>query len=489
VGGAGSLVGSLEGTVDPDAYLLGAGDILTIGFWGDVNRVENVTVNPDGNILLAPVGPVAVDGLSLSEVRELVKSKLAAYYKPSILSVSLVSIRTFQAHVVGMVVTPGAVEVNGVTRVSQAIGMADGFRPGGARRNIRIRRGDSTLRADLTRYMRLGDNDMNPYLRDGDVVVVPVSPGMVEVFGSVFLEGPYEYVDGENLEDMLELAGGLRPEAYTESIEVERFDEIDPTRSRPISVKGEPDSLRNVMLRPGDRIFVRAIPDWHRDASVTVNGEVKYPGVYAIEEGVETLTKLIDRAGGLTAHASLAEATLVRGLYFGRPHPVERELPVLLELDNSRDPKDTDLLKAMSRETKGAEVISFGDVFLSEGEESDYPLVDGDVINIPRASGFIRVSGQVAAPGLVPIKEGADYRYYIRAVGGYASKADQRGTVLIRGTGGQRVKPGSLEVLQGDIIWVPKRPDYSWWGITKDILTVAAQVATVWLVVDSITRD
>jgi polysaccharide export outer membrane protein len=482
-------VGSLEGTLDPDEYTLGAGDVLAIGFWGDVNRLQTVTVNPDGDILVAPVGPISVDGLALGEVRDLVKSRLSAYYRPSILSVSLISIRSFQVHIVGMVASPGAVLVNGVTRVSQAIGMAGGLRQGASQRNITIKRGDAVVPADLTRYFHLGDNGMNPFLKDGDVVFVPPSGGTVSIFGGVFREGVYEFVEGESLADVMAIAGGLRPDAWTESIEIERFEPDDPTVSRPIFVRGEPALLQSMKLAPGDRVFIRAIPDWHEDASVTVQGEVKYPGVYVIEEGIETLSEVIARAGGLTPDASLAEARLLRDLYASRGFPIERELDVLREMDDSRDSKDTDLIKSMSRERKGRMALSFETIFLSEHEDYDPPLMDGDIITIPRASRYIRVSGQVANPGIVTLKDGEDFKYYIREAGGYISKADKRGTVLIRAVGGQRVKPGGQEIRPGDIIWVPRKADHDWWGITKDILTVAAQVATVWLVVDGISRN
>jgi len=487
--------GSLEGTLDPDSYVLGAGDILAIGFWGDVNRVETLTVTPDGDLLVAPVGPVRVDGLTLSDVQRLIRRELAPYYKPGVLSVSLVGIRTFQVHVVGMVEGPGAVVANGVTRVSQAIALAEGLKEGGSRRNITVRRGEEEIPVDLTRYLRLGDNTSNPYLNDGDVVLVPHYQGPVQVSGSVFHPYPYEFVAGESVADLIELAGGFRPEAITDTLTLERFEADDPTASEELILSGDPISLESFKVELGDRVFIRAIPDWHRDAQVRVSGEVKFPGVYVIEEGVETLTDLVERAGGLTDEASLAEARLVRGLYRSRPHPIEREIAGVLETDMTEDWKDSDLTKTLSREPKGTVALDYEALFLSdeEADDDDQPrdvlLMDGDVLDIPRATRLVRVAGQVNNPGLVALVDGEGHNHYIRLAGGYGSKADKRGTVLIRPGGGQRIKAGGREVRAGDIIWVPKRPDYSWWGITKDILTVAAQIATVWLVVDSIAND
>jgi protein involved in polysaccharide export with SLBB domain len=490
-----SIPGSLEGTLDPDSYVLGAGDVLAIGFWGDVNRVETVTVTPDGDLLVAPVGPIRVDDLTLSEVQSLVKRELAPYYKPDILSVSLVSIRTFQVHVVGMVELPGAVMANGVTRVSQAVALAGGLSEGGSRRNITVRRGEDEIAVDLTRYLLLGDNTSNPYLNDGDVVLVPHHQGPVQVSGSVFHPRIYEFVEGESVADMIELAGGFRPQALTDTLTLERFDSVDPTISEELMLSGDMVSLEGFKVELGDRVFIRAIPDWHRDAQVRVSGEVKFPGVYVIEEGVETLTDLIERAGGLTDQASLAEARLVRGLEKERTRPIEREIASTIETDAAEDWKDRDLTKTLSREQKGTVSIDYEALLLRDQEAGDGKgphdvlLMNGDLIDIPRATGLIRVAGQVNNPGLVALVEGEDHNHYIRMAGGYGSKADKRGTVLIRSDGGQRIKAGGREVKAGDIIWVPRRPDYSWWGITKDVLAVAAQLATVWLVVDSISSN
>jgi protein involved in polysaccharide export with SLBB domain len=490
-----SAPGSLEGTLDPDSYVLGPGDIVAIGFWGDVNRVENLTVTPDGDLLVPPVGPIRVDGLTLAEVQNLVKRKLAPYYRPGILSVSLVGIRTFQVHVVGMVQAPGAVMASGVTRVSRAVAMAGGLAEGASPRNIKVRRGGEEIPVDLTRYLRLGDNTSNPYLGDGDVVLVPHYVGPVQVSGSVFEPFRYEFVEGESVADLIELAGGFRPEALTDTLTLERFKADDPTASEKLIVPGDPISLEGFKVELGDRIFVRAVPDWHEDAQVWVTGEVKYPGVYVIDEGVETLTDLIERAGGLTDEASLAEARLIRGLDRDRTRPIEREVYSALNTDITEDWKDRDLTKTLSREMKGTVSLDY-EALLLGGEEKgdddrahDVLLMDGDVLDIPRATRLVRVAGQVNNPGLVPLVQGEGHNYYIREAGGYGSKADRRGTVLIRPGGGQRLKAGGREVKAGDIVWVPKRPDYSWWGITKDVLTVAAQLATVWLVVDSISNN
>jgi len=481
--------GSLEGALDPDVYTLGPGDVLQIGLWGDVNRQEAVTVNPSGEILIPPVGPVDVAGRTLEEVRGMVTEILSDYYRPNILSVSLVSLRTFIVHVVGFVDEPGAVEVNGVTRVSQAIALAGGIQTGGSTRNIVVRRNGEALRADLVAYSQIGDNTFNPFLRDGDAIYVPAWSSSVRLYGSVGRPGVYEFVEGETLAGLLRLGGGFRPEAYREEIEVQRFDPLNSDISKSILLKGAPALLAGFDLKTGDRVFIRAIPGWQDDATVEIVGEVRFPGVYVIDEGHATLSGIIQEAGGLTEDASLAEASLIRTSYERREHPIERELEVLRDLADSFEEDEKDLLKTMGREEKGRVAVSFEEVFLGRGESEDALLFDGDVIEIPRASNYVRVAGQVLNPGLVAVVEGKDYSFYIKEAGGYAPDADRGSTVLIRGASGVKIDPWGKDVSPGDVIWVPLSPERDWWQIAKDVISIGAQIATIWLVVDSVSEN
>jgi protein involved in polysaccharide export with SLBB domain len=168
---------------------------------------------------------------------------------------------------------------------------------------------------------------------------------------------------------------------------------------------------------------------------------------------------------------------------------LDGELGVLRDLPDSYDEKEKDLLKTMGRESKGRVAVSFEEVFVGKDPSGDALLYDGDVIEVPRASNYIRVAGQVLNPGLVTIVGGRDYSFYIKAAGGYAPDADRRSTILIRGTSGVKVEPWGASISPGDVIWVPMRPERDWWQITKDILSIGAQIATIWLVVDSMSGN
>lgn len=484
---SGPGLGSLEGTVSSADYILGPGDVILIGFWGEINRSDRVVINPDGDALVSPVGPLHVSGMPLAEARDLIRENLAPYYRPGVLSVSLVALRTFRVHVVGAVARPGALEANAVTRVSRVIADAGGLAEHGSERNIEIRRKGANLRVDLVRYLLLGDNGANPYLNDGDVVYVPPRAEQVYVYGSVYRQGGYEFIEGESLGDIIGLAGGLRPEAFTDSLEIQRFDSSDPTRSVTQFLSAGPAGLQQFKVASGDRIFVRSLDNWHEDAKVTISGEVLYPGVYVIEEGTETLTSLVARAGGFTERASLAEARLVRGAYASVRYPIEAGIQASGATERGLSEREEQLAQTLSREPKGALSISFEDVFAAGGGTPDLLVYGGDAIDVPRASGSVRVSGQVKHPGLVAYQRGKGYGYYIGQAGGFASGADLGGIRLVTAMNGQLVGAGGAEVRPGDIIWVPRKSDKGFWDVVKDVLTILAQAATIYIVVDQVT--
>jgi protein involved in polysaccharide export with SLBB domain len=481
-----ATAGVLEGTVAADQYIVGPGDVLDVGFWGEVSRSERIEVSPDGDALVSPVGPLHVAGLTLAQTRQLVREKMAPYYRPTILSVSLVALRTFVVHVVGAVAKPGAFEASAVTRVSQAIKLAGGLAEGASERNIQVARGDERLAADLTRYLILGDNKANPFLNDGDVITVPPRLENVYIYGSVYRQGAYEFVEGESLRDLIDLGGGLRPEALASSVELQRFDAASPDLSQAVPLPPDSGGYHAVPLAPGDRVFVRAREGWHRDAKAEVRGEVRFPGVYLIDEGVETLTGLVARAGGLTERASLADASVTRTVYADTKFPVETGIEASKELEGALNERDLELAQTLGREPKGAMSLRFEDIFADRDGRSDLVLVDGDIVVVPKASMSVRVSGQVRVPGLVPYKPGEPYSYYIEMAGGFARGADLGGTRVVTAMAGEMVRVGGTEIRPGDIIWVPRKADRSGWSVLRDVIQLLAQAATIYVVADQI---
>ena len=197
------------------------------------------------------------------------------------------------------------------------------------------------------------------------------------------------------------------------------------------------DPIWDTPLQSGDRLMVRAIPDFHPAREVDIAGEVKYPGPYVIEEGVTRLRDLIDLAGGLTPKASLLEARLVRQNFETEEEDPEFErigsIPVA-----DREEEDNQYFIMKSREKKGQMVIDF--VRLREGDDTQNILLrPGDRVFIPSRKQTVIVSGAASFPGEMVYEEGATVWDYIDQAGGYGWRASEDVVVIKARTGEKKL--------------------------------------------------
>lgn len=177
----------------------------------------------------------------------------------------------------------------------------------------------------------------------------------VLVGGAVRSPGTFTYDPSLQLRDLLYLAGGLRREAAKSRIEVFRLAIADDATTRTlvetITVDDNLDAP-GFVLQPADEIIVRAAAEYEPIESVSLGGEVRYPGRYALLNDNEKISSLIARAGGLTPEAFAAGATLQRdgigyvvlGLDAVDADPNHPANMVLLAGDNLFIPKKNDLV-------------------------------------------------------------------------------------------------------------------------------------------------
>ena len=124
-----------------------------------------------------------------------------------------------------------------------------------------------------------------------------------------------------------------------------RADRAD--RDRPGAVLAG-DAAADLPLQPFDFLVIREMPEWRDQETITIAGEVRFPGIYPITRG-ETLRSVIARAGGLT------DLAFARGSVFTREDLREREqrqLQVLAER-LQRDLAALSLQQAQSGEASG----------------------------------------------------------------------------------------------------------------------------------------
>ncbi|HXF59503.1 MAG TPA: SLBB domain-containing protein, partial [Candidatus Saccharimonadales bacterium] len=143
-------------------------------------------------------------------------------------------------------------------------------------------------------------------------------------------------------------------------------------------------------------------------------------------------------------------------------------------------------LRARERDAVSADLSR---VLASAGAGPDIALLDGDRIVIPRRFPSISVQGEVRSPGLVAFQDGRRLDDYVKAAGGYTDRADKGSTRVTIARTGQQMKPKDAGAIRaGDTVWVPAKPKRSGWATLRDVLTTAAQVATVYLVIQQATK-
>ena len=424
-------------------------------------------------------------GLTLREAKARIEDGLGDIYRNVEISVSLFTVRTMRVSVLGNVLLPGEYTGTALDLAGEMIELAGGLGEGASERNISIRRGGGGFdRVDLVRYRNTGDMDANPPILDGDVVFVPNAVAFVTVDGGVSWPGTYELGHDDTVGDLLEIAGGFARGAVSDTVLLRRF--VDSRTTRSVSVDAsDPESL-SMPLIDGDQVYVRSVTEWRESQRVFIEGEVVHPGPYGINEGVDRLSQVIRRAGGLTELASMRDARIIRET---DPDDVDLALEWLSDVP-VRDMGETERAywKSRTQDEPGTVVSDIGRA-LAGDDRHDVLLMDGDLIQIPKMSLTVKVGGQVANPGFVTYVPGKSYSYYIRAVGGYESGARSNAVKVIRGTNGEWVparRAGDLE--PGEEVWVPERREGAVWRMIREVATFAASVATAYLLIDQATQ-
>jgi protein involved in polysaccharide export with SLBB domain len=213
--------------------------------------------------------------------------------------------RTFQIYLTGQVKTPGPVLATGSNRVADILGEG-AFQDNASRRRVEVAHTDGTVEfADLVRFTRLGSQVANPWLRDGDIIRVPVATEFIWAQGALGRPGMVELGLNDSLLTLFELAGDPSPAAEVDKALLVRWQDAFTPDSMWVRLDDVYDRRTNPQLRDGDRLYVYYLPQYHLQHEVFVYGEVARPGVYPIAEGRHHLSDLVKAVGGFLPTADL----------------------------------------------------------------------------------------------------------------------------------------------------------------------------------------
>jgi protein involved in polysaccharide export with SLBB domain len=347
---------------------------------------------------------------------------------------------------------------------------------------------------------------LNLKLVDGDYIrlfSVIERMATARITGPVAKPGEFAIQPGDTrLADVLHRSGGLlyyaSPEA--EITRVMATPEGPMTERIRVNLKkamaGDP--AHNLLLQMNDYIFVRAVPNWKLYRQVQLKGEVRYPGIYTIEDG-EKLSSVLERAGGFTDKAYPRGAILTRESVREAQEEqiremvnrLERELAAVgaNELSAALTSEEAQILQAEAEQKrqllqKLKETRATGRVTtliappeVIKGTAYDIALEHGDRIYIPANPSTVQVLGSVLNPAAFVYDKALTWRDFIRMAGGYTKDANPDRIYILKADGtAVRVKRS----LQSAAPWVKEFGDEADWSLVEpgDAVIVPQKVAS-----------
>jgi protein involved in polysaccharide export with SLBB domain len=296
----------LERPIDPNKYILGPGDKITISILAEDKINITNTISPIGEVFIPYIGVISVNGLTFDEA----KTQIINYIKSEAIhnakiSVTLQDLRKFKIQITGAVIEPGFYDITPVTRLSEIIKRAEGFHQMAKEFSIIVTHmsGETEI-INYLDYFRNGNLSNNPTFIEGDRIYVPfgnVEKEAVVIRGSISGRG-YDIIEkDESLESFLNRRAEFDENADLNMVVVTR--NIDGKEKIFVVQPGEFSSMK---LLAGDQI------DIMHERGVSVIGFVQNPGGFNYYPGY-TLMDYIGLAGGNSPEGD-ASRSLVKHL-------------------------------------------------------------------------------------------------------------------------------------------------------------------------------
>lgn len=300
----------------PNNYVLGPGDKLNLDIYGYSQATQTATVNTDGFIVLQRAGIVNVAGLNIEEAEKKIKNALSKVYlglnsgngypANTFLKISLIGYRSIKIKITGEVIAPGTYTVTSFTSMLNALYACGGPNDIGTYREIKLIRNNrvvSTL--DLYDVITKGFSKGDMLLKEQDNIQVGPYISRVAVEGNMKRTGLFEILPHENLNVVLNYAGGFDQYAYSDRIKIYRN---TPTERKILDVKS--DEFNKTPIQSGDSLVIGKILDRFENI-VSINGAVFRPGEYSLDNN-KTLSSLIKSAEGLKEESLQGRINIIR---------------------------------------------------------------------------------------------------------------------------------------------------------------------------------
>ena len=372
----------------PQNYVLGPGDQVIVDVYGASQRTIQLTISPEGEIIVPGYGPIQVSGLTVASANAKIRSTLGSRYSSSNVKLTVGNTRTIMINVMGEVRTPGTYHLSAFSTVFHALYMAGGINDLGTLRNIKVyRNGNLISIVDIYEYILNGRLAGNVRLQEGDVIQVGPYDCLVGVTGKVKRPMFYEMRKNESVATLLKYAGGFTGDAYKKSIRLTR-----QAGERYSVFTVDEFEMNSFQVDDGDAVVVDGMLNRY-DNMVEIKGAVFRPGQYQLGNEINSVRSLITHAEGVTEDAFTARGVMHR-------MKADRTLEVI--------PVDIQGILA--------------------GTVPDIPLKNEDVLFIPTQADLqqqrtLTIHGEVMSPGTYQYADNTTLEDLILQAGGLTDAA------------------------------------------------------------------
>jgi polysaccharide export outer membrane protein len=390
----------------PIDYVVGPGDTINIQLYGNETASYSLTVGRDGRIKFPKLGPILVSGMGFDAARVALEHRVSQQLIGTQVSVTMGDLRSIRVFVLGEAEKPGSYTVSGLSTMTNALFVSGGVKTVGSLRNIELKRNGHLVSVlDLYDLLLHGDTSADRQLMPGDVIFIPPIGTTATVYGAVRRPAVYELKKEKTAERLVEIAGGLSPDADAGLAQLERIEASRLREMRNIDLNSS--AGRNTEISNGDKLRVPAIRPTLEN-SVELSGYVFRPGAFQYRAGL----RLSDV---LTSFDELRPNADRHYIVIRRVMPPEEKVEVIsADLDLALRARGSAADPKLQPRDK---IIVFD--LTANRSRTVAPIIDDLKLQASAAAPahIAGILGEVRAPGLYPLETSMHVSDLIRAGG------------------------------------------------------------------------
>lgn len=490
----------LNDTIDPESYILGSYDVISIYGIGLTNFFyRNLLINSQGDVITPLAGKINLNGYTINEAEIKLNSTFKTYVNETKIYLSLDKPRDIFVSVTGQIEKTESIIIKSGTQLStlfhqfinpsinekyasnESSTVSDLSRLVAVSadnneqfnsyseteentleqvsfiydiRNIVIKRGVKSITADLFAFFITGDSKYDVTLSNNDVIVFSEKNDdepTISISGAVNKPFVTSYKNSDSFTDLIEYSRGFHVSSDTNNII--RIRNLNDTTIREIFTLNE---LKNQVLLPNDSYVVASNNHVSKSkGTIEVIGEVRYPGIYPITEGQSNISDILSLAGGLAKNASPKAAYIDRT-------KINEDYPINTNYNYNLN----DIIRNYDQYIEGLTYLQIEQNILNNNQiavdlsnpkllDNTY-LFNNDKLIIPKDSQSIKIIGQVNNPGTYRYINEGSLNDYIKLANGLTSAADDQRIFVIKAGNRSILKPDQTQIQSGDIIFVDR---------------------------------